>query len=287
MDQYETQISQQIHAASGRGVDKSEILWAVVDLASALSEGLIDSAGLAKSLSSMLQGSHALQGLQSLRAHKNSKILIPNPWFVWNGHEEHASPETKHYLTQRTRSEMKSHGLGAVGKLASLGTVVDVASVVQNTNASASSLMHLNKFKALAKSHQQSQTIAGWLDVLLLMKQIKTGLRTGQLGLAIISAIPFGGAAAFGIASSLGANLLQRGIRLKYAHVCLMTAISLHWRAFQEQAISQHASGPATRILNELFVRRGMTRFAGQHNVQAFIREPAGWLAVNDKLTLV
>lgn len=46
-------------------------------------------------------------------------------------------------------------------------------------------------------------------------------------------------------------------------------------------------SGPATEIIWELFTKRGATRLLGKYDVQALIEEPAGWMAIADKLLLI
>lgn len=69
----------------------------------------------------------------------------------------------------------------------------------------------------------------------------------------------------------------------------LATSADLHWRGFQELALSRTfgGEGPAMRILKELFIRRGATRVFGQYDVEKIIREPNGWMAVKDKLLLM
>jgi len=72
-------------------------------------------------------------------------------------------------------------------------------------------------------------------------------------------------------------------------------ANEIHWRASQEQFLSGTvlgkgtggAVGPASRIVWELFVKRGMTRILGKYDVDALVSEPAGWHAISDKLLLI
>jgi len=45
--------------------------------------------------------------------------------------------------------------------------------------------------------------------------------------------------------------------------------------------------GPASNIMYEIFSRRGATRIFGKYDVDKIIKDPAGWLALNDKLMLI
>jgi hypothetical protein len=45
--------------------------------------------------------------------------------------------------------------------------------------------------------------------------------------------------------------------------------------------------GPASKIMYELFARRGLTRIFGKYDVDRLIQEPTGWMAVSDKLLLI
>ena len=68
-----------------------------------------------------------------------------------------------------------------------------------------------------------------------------------------------------------------------------MTAMAVHWRAFQETTFGSRYGrpGPAMDLMNELFTRRVHRVFGGSYDVKALIREPAGWVALNDKLMLI
>jgi hypothetical protein len=45
--------------------------------------------------------------------------------------------------------------------------------------------------------------------------------------------------------------------------------------------------GPAGAIMYEIFTKRGFTRVFGKYDTAAIMREPSGWLALNDKLMLM
>lgn len=46
-------------------------------------------------------------------------------------------------------------------------------------------------------------------------------------------------------------------------------------------------AGPASAIVWEIFTKRGATRVFGAYDVAALVREPAGWMALGDKLMLI
>ena len=116
------------------------------------------------------------------------------------------------------------------------------------------------------------------------MKAIKLVSRGGQL---VGAAVPLGGV-------SLGVDIakagIDMGVKLTHTKTCLATAADIHWRAYQEQAISgglklgSGAVGPASRMMYEIFKQRGFTKIFGQHDVDKIIKDPAGWLVLNDKL---
>jgi hypothetical protein len=46
-------------------------------------------------------------------------------------------------------------------------------------------------------------------------------------------------------------------------------------------------AGPASSVIWEIFTKRGATRLLGKYDVAALIHEPAGWMALADKLLLI
>ncbi|AMW05546.1 hypothetical protein [Gemmatimonas phototrophica] len=284
-DQYYENIRAQIKAAAGSGASKSDVLWAVADGVATVIDGATGTgfAGAANS---------AVQGVYSAASSQNSGV-IPNPWMVWNGHDDAESPTTKAYLKHRGRMQLGGAAVSAAGALAAAGTVADVGALLSHGNATGSTVAHLLKFKAIAKGYKQSETISGWIDVLMKMKALKGAVRGGQFAAAVAAPIPWGGATAVSITAGVLAAGAKLGIKLKFSNLCAMTAMDLHWRCYQETALlggirgMSAGTGPANRILQELFIRRGMTRVFGQHNLPGLVKEPGGWLAINDKLLLI
>ncbi|MBL0937709.1 MAG: hypothetical protein IBJ03_02380 [Gemmatimonadaceae bacterium] len=284
-DKYYENIRAQIKKAAGGGAEKSDILWAVADGMASIIDGATGTsiAGSANS---------ALQGCFSAVTSATGGI-VPNPWMVWNGHDEIESLVTKSYLKHRGRMQLGGAAVSVAGALAAAATVADVGALVQHGNATGSTVAHLIKFKAIAKGYKQSETISGWIDVLMKMKALKAAVRGGQFAAAVASPIPWGGSTAVSITAGVLAAGAKLGIKLKFSNLCAMTAMDLHWRCYQETALLSgirgigSGTGPATRILQELFIRRGATRVFGQHNLAGLVKEPGGWMAVNDKLLLI
>jgi len=50
---------------------------------------------------------------------------------------------------------------------------------------------------------------------------------------------------------------------------------------------SPEDAGPASKIIWEIFTKRGATWLLGPYDIPALISEPAGWMALGDKLTLI
>jgi hypothetical protein len=284
-DKYYDDIRARIKTAAGGGAEKSDILWAVADGMATIIDGA-SGTSIAGSANSALQGCYSAVTSQS-------GGIIPNPWMVWNGHDDRESLLTRSYLKHRGHMQLGGAAVAVAGAAAAAGTVADVGALLQHGNATASTVAHLIKFKAIAKSHKQSVTISGWIDVLIRMKALKGAVRGGQFAAAVAAPIPWGGATAVSITAGVLAAGAKLGIKLKFSNLCAMTAMDLHWRCFQETAVlggvrgMPAGTGPATRILQELFIRRGMTRVFGQHNIAGLVQEPGGWMAINDKLLLI
>jgi hypothetical protein len=261
--------------------DKAELVWAFVDAVAAILDSIL---GIPVAACASTGGQQIHSTIKGLAEEVDT---IPNPWFVWNGHGEGASPYTRKYLRNRTVKGVGGGVFAIGGAAASVVTEVDVAGITSHGNAVGSSAAHLYKLRALAKSHKQSQTITAWIDLISRMKGMKIAVRGTSLA---GSCIPVTGV---GLATSLAAGAAKVGIKLTHTKVCLMTAADVHWRAYQEQVISGAIGGgagkvgPASNILYELFSRHGLTRVFGKYDVNKLIREPGGWRAVSDKLLLI
>lgn len=215
----------------------------------------------------------------------SSSGLPPNPRFVANGHDG-TSRHTWNYLSARALTNVNSAGLEAVSAVASGVTQVDIAGAGKAGNALSSTVVHMVQLRAIGAHYRQSDTITAWIDAVLRAKAMKSGIRAADLAGA---AIPIGAA---GIGTAVATAMAKAGVQLTMGTLIGRVAMELHWRAYVEMMIgdtkkSGKPTGPASAVLFELFRRRGLTRFRGQYDVAALIHEPAGFLAVRDKLLLL
>ena len=223
---------------------------------------------------------------------KGGKPPIPNPWFVMNGHEDRPNKYSVSYLEGRKWKSIGGSAFSIAGTLASSHTAgINVADIISHGNALTSTGIHLAKLIAIAddKKFRKSETIQGWLRIIMAMKMMKMGVRTTGL----IGGVVPGASIPAGIASIVA----KKGIKLSMNNVCLTTAAAIHWRAYQEQQLSGSNRfggvlgrnvGPASRIYWEIFTRRTATfLFGGRYEIAQLVNEPCGWLALHDKLMLI
>lgn len=219
---------------------------------------------------------------------KPEEELASNPQFIMNGHSGRASPKTKGYFGYRKGLTIFSSAAGFSSKLASTATQVDVGGIIKESNAIGWSIGHLCKVRAIGARYRQSQTITRWVDAVQTAKGLKIAVRSVDLAGA---AIPIG---AVGLGTGVASAVAKAGIKVTIGGLMGRVAMELHWRAYQEITISRvlvapngKAVGPASGILYELFTKRGITRIFGPHDIANIVKEPAGWLAVRDKLMLM
>jgi hypothetical protein len=278
-DSYYDSVVAQIRKEATKSRDTTSVFWDVIEGTA----GIIDSiAGTPLS-----KGATVAKFIQSKVSGGGGDGLVPNPWFVFNGHEDNDTSATKKYLKHRKFMGYAGKGVGLIGSATSQYTQADVAGILKHGNALGSTSAHIYKLRALAANYKQSETLTGWIDLLIKMKALKAGARGTQL---VGAAIPIG---AVGLASDIASAAMELGIKLTMTKVCLATSADIHWRAYQEQAISMGRFGqggkigPASNMMYEIFSRRGITRIFGKHDVNNLIKDPAGWLALNDKLMLI
>jgi hypothetical protein len=142
------------------------------------------------------------------------------------------------------------------------------------------------KIIAIANSYPQSKTIGSWCELILKVKTAKAMIRGGQL----VSGLVPGAHLPAAIASAIA----KTGVKLTYTNAVYAAAANIHWRAFQEQAISGGRGmgtggkiGPGSRIYYEIFTKRGMTALLGGYDIAQLIQEPGGWEPLADKLLLL
>lgn len=256
--------------------DAEDVAWFVIESIASAHDGV---SGLVTTI-------HHLRNLYGLEDDGEHSI-VPNPFFGANGHEGR-SPGTRKYLTGRGFKNVGGSLLATVGEAASAVTVVDVVGIGQHGNASASTVTHMIKIRAVGSKFRRSETITCWADAIMKAKGAKVTVRGTGLAAASIP-VP-----ALGLAVGIGTTIAKLGIKLSLGKLVARTAMEIHWRAYQEQVISggigggsTGAVGPASAMFTEIFTRRGATRIFGKYDIDRFIREPGGWMALNDKLMLI
>ncbi len=232
---------------------------------------------------------------KTLAKRKLGLDLVPNPFFVLNGicdADDDNSPVTASYLRGRLGKSLASTAQGfATGALKTF-TVVDPASMAMAGVSIGSTIAHMVALSAIAQKWQNSTTITGWIDCLMKLKAAKLGKKSLAVISASIPYLPPGTSTALEMLAKLpsAAGVAESvGVALADGALVTRVAIELHWRAYREQVLARKSGpvGPASAILTELFTKRTQTRLLGNHETDAIIKEPAGWMAINDKIALL
>ena len=218
--------------------------------------------------------------------------LIPNPHLLLHGLGDGPSPTVEHY--QRVRRAKKIGGalysFAGTGIQAGLDVVgfgmggIDAFGLAKHGASEASTLAHLTRLGVLAKTVKQSRYLQGLVVDMIKVKTAKATVRGGKIAAA---AIPNTIASnAVSIAVSLGAA----GASVLLKELVNRVACEVHWRAYQELAIGRvHGGGygPACRMAQELMNHTVSTGFVPTEKVKAFLREPAGYMVIKDKLAML
>lgn len=261
------------------------VVWAFVEGVATAIDGSLGLAGI---------DSHGGAGISNsviglYRSASSSTSLLANPYFTGNGHGDNdASSATANYLKWRKYKSMASTVSGIGGGAASLVTVINVPSVGTNASAFGTTAVHFKQLADMARSSRKTGTVAQWLDLVARLKAIKLTKRSISI---VGGTVPLPG---LGMATGLIGTAMSTGVKLTLSKACVATALELHWRAYQEQFMSgtalgcgTGAVGPASKIVWELFTKRGISRILGKHDVNAIVKEPAGWMAISDKILLM
>lgn len=260
--------------------DGEDLMWTVIELiAEAGGSGAV---AVAKTI-------HLLRsaGGTGLADEDYASDLVPNPYFVVNGHEGN-SKKTARYLRNRGFKSLGGAAVGIAGGLGSTVTQVDVLSAIQHGNAIGTTTAHMIGVNAAGAGFRKSETVTGWISAIQKAKAAKLGVRGTDLAGAVIPV------AGLGIATGAATAIAKLGIKLTLGKLVARTAMEVHWRAHVETQLSGafggkagQPQGPASAIMYEIFTKRGITRLFGKYDTATLMREPAGWLALNDKLMLM
>jgi len=221
--------------------------------------------------------------------------LVRNPFFVLNGicdAEDESSSCTASYLRGRLGKSLASTAVGfATGSLKAF-TVVDPTSMAMAGASIGSTIAHMTVLTKIAEKWKNSTTITGWIDLIMKLKLAKLGHKAIAVVAASIPYLPPGTSTAIETLAKLpsvagvGESI---GVSLGAGAIIKRVAIELHWRAYREQVLARKggAVGPASAILVELFTKRAQTQLLGKHQTDLLIKEPAGWMAIADKIGLL
>ncbi len=259
--------------------DAEEFLWSVVELIADAGAG---AGGVVKVINFLKSA-----GDTGLLDEDYADDLVPNPYFVTNGHDG-TSPKTARYLRNRGFKSLGGAAVGIAGGLGSSVTQIDVLGAIQHGSAIGTTSAHIVGVNAAGKGFKKSETVTGWISAIEKAKAAKIGVRSADLAGAVIPV------AGLGLATGAAAAIAKLGIKLTLGKLVARTAMEVHWRAHVETQISSafggkagQPQGPASAIMYEIFTKRGFTRIFGKYDTAALMREPSGWLALNDKLMLM
>jgi hypothetical protein len=255
-----------------------------IDLALGLADAIAGLAGASGAVSGVISGLSLIKALPG-----DDALVVPNIHFVQNGLER-PSPLTYEYMRNRSLKNFGAVAVTIAGGAASGFTGgVNTTGMAKELNAAGSTGAHLYKLNALLqnKRWEKSKTVKEWIQLTITMKQHKLGDR------AINAA---GNASVFvAIPAVLASAFHKLHVKATYGAIVNKTAADIHWRAHQEQVFDKGfgsgtgkgAVGPATSIVHEIFARRGITGIFGKYKANEIIAEPAGWLALADKLSMM
>ena len=221
--------------------------------------------------------------------------IVPKPFFVLNGiceADDNASACTASYLRGRLGKTVASAAQGLATSSLTVFPVVDPASMAMAGVSIGSTIAHMVELSKIAKKWRNSTTISGWIDCVMALKVAKLGHKSIAIISASIPYMPPGTSTAIEALAKLptvagvGESI---GVAVAGGAIIRRVAIELHWRTYREHVLSHGggAVGPASAILVELFTKRSGSRLLGKHDIDALIKEPAGWMAINDKIALL
>lgn len=246
-----------------------------------------------------VSGSHASQAGGSIdvlnafyKATKKAE-LPANPFLEGSTYEGRHSPQTLSYLRQRAKKGIGTQILSLGGSAASAKTAgINVAGLTRHVSSFSTTVIHLIKLRQIAadRSGEEHERLVEWCDTVIRMKQIKMSRRGINTA---VSAIPVGSIIGnidnmITMGVNIGASFEGVATPMGVGQACYAAAAGLHWMAFDEHRFTlRQSDSQATRMIYELFQQRGLTRlFTRKYDVMGIIREPAGWLAIGDKLLM-
>lgn len=209
--------------------------------------------------------------------------LVPNTLFESHGIEGECD-YTRKYIERRKLKSIGGSLVSTAGAIGSAGTGgVNVGGVIRHGAADLNTLAHLAILGSHSRKFKQSDWLSHHCSVLLRMKTLKLSVRSTQLAGDCVNALT-------GALCGLGATVTGKTVVKAMDRLTTKTALELHWRAYQEQAILGSigkGSGPASNMMKELLTRRAHVWLGGQYDWKRVVKEPTGWLVIHDKINLL
>lgn len=258
-----------------------EVAWTVIECIGEAAS-MSDAAKACMGLFKVIRG--AKSGLEAFES-DCKKGLIPNPEFLvlinemgykFSGYSE----TTNDYLEARVIKQIGSALFCWGGAAASAVITVDVGTSSLGAQALALTGAHAFFFNEIRRKYPNEE-FRGYIDMCLAAKVVKATSRGITTTMALI---PYASLPAK-IATAAVNTFIVSASKMTLHKAIDRTAQSLHFHAFLEQADS--GDKPATEVMNEIFRRRGVLGLFSQYEVNKIINEPAGWMALADKLKLI
>ena len=299
---YERIMSSEIAGATDPESKKEAVLWVTIEAICGTIDGVLEAALGFNPAAGEFTNKMLAQPAKDYAKSVSEPGLKVNPFFQMNGFDANdlaGAKYTQIYLESRRASAFVGGAFSVIGKASSSVTQADIAGILQHGNATGSTLMHITQLQDIARNprYKNSQTIQDWLKVLIDIKAAKAAARGNEL---LWSCIP--GSAHEPICNCSQSRqsevmLCQGDIGLSRDH-SLARISRVHFDPdFRFDPTDPDGNrlskadvgiGPASAIFQEIFTRRGVTRFKGKYKVVRLIQEPVGWLlTLADKLALL
>jgi hypothetical protein len=257
-----------IHLSEINRGDVEEVAWTVIECLAEATE----QAEAVKVILGLFKEGMAL--VDKTMEDELEKGCVPNPHFVENKIKGPKNKNTRSYLRARLGKSFAAGIFKIAGMAAASHTVVNVATVSLGAQSLALTGAHAAKFVFLREKYP-NPTFQGYVDLCLKAKAMKAVSRGIEMAAACIP----GGeiAASIGLAAANAALKLCKVVTLHKAIGRMAQQVHFQARCGGQSAIE---------LMKEIFTRRGVMALC-QYDVPALIEEPAGWMALSDKLTLI
>jgi hypothetical protein len=218
---------------------------------------------------------------------KSKAKLKDNPRFTANGYDG-SSPRTRDYFKHRALKKIGGTFVSALGSAGAVYTAVNTAGIVRHGRAVTNTVEHMARLGAEMKRMKQSLYFQNLMGVILKAKALKLVNRGGALAADCIPGSAIASAAVTAI-TGIPTNIVMKRLE----PLITFAATELHWRAFVETRLTGAlggGTGPAMRIVHHLYVgliSEHYEKLGMGVQVKEFIKEPAGWMVLRDKMSLL